>query len=214
MKIRLKYEKKEQVKYLGHLDNMKLFTRCIKRTSLPIKFSEGFNPRVQLTFALPLGVGVTSSCEYMELELSEKVQEKLVVDEINKCLPPAIRILSAEYTEETKSLMSLVKEAIYEIRIECSENSIEAIKELFTRQEIIVQKQTKTHPKGEDVNIKPFILGLEFEEINRIIKATLHCTAGSMNNLNPYFIIDAIKKYLSKVDIEDYDIHRKELIIE
>jgi radical SAM-linked protein len=214
MRIRLKYEKGEQVKYLGHLDNMKVFTRCIKRTNLPIKYSGGFNPRVQLTFALPLGVGVTSSCEYMELELSEKVDENLVINEINKCLPPSIKILDAKYSEDTKSLMSLVREAIYEIRIECLKNSIGEIKELFKKPEIIVQKQTKTNPKGEDVNIKPYILDLEFEEINNNIKAVLHCTAGSINNLNPYLIIEAINKYLPDIHVEDYDIHRKELIID
>jgi radical SAM-linked protein len=214
MRIRLKYEKGEQVKYLGHLDNMKVFTRCIKRTNLPIKYSGGFNPRVQLTFALPLGVGVTSSCEYMELELSEKVDEKIVIEEINKCLPPSIKILDAKYSEDTKSLMSLVREAIYEIRIECLKNSIGEIKELFKKPEIIVQKQTKTNPKGEDVNIKPYILDLEFEEINNNIKAILHCTAGSTNNLNPYLIIEAINKYLPDIHVEDYDIHRKELIID
>lgn len=58
MRARVKYSKNDDVKYVGHLDAMRTFIRCIKRTCIPIKYSKGFNPRVQISFALPLGVGV------------------------------------------------------------------------------------------------------------------------------------------------------------
>ena len=79
MIYRIKFEKREEVKYIGHLDTMRTFTRCIKRTELPIKFSSGFNPRVQLSFALPLAVGVTSECEYFYFELNGDVEPDFFV---------------------------------------------------------------------------------------------------------------------------------------
>ena len=117
MIYRMRYEKRDEVKYIGHLDTMRTFTRCIKRTTLPIKFSGGFNPRVQLSFALPLGVGVTSECEYVDLELQDEVELDIseIVKEMNRVLPEGFRIISATKIEKSKSLMSLVKEAIYEI---------------------------------------------------------------------------------------------------
>ena len=87
MIYRMKFEKRDEVKYIGHLDTMRTFTRCIKKTSLPIKFSTGFNPRVQLAFALPLAVGVTSECEYFDLELNGDVEPQEVIDELNNFLP-------------------------------------------------------------------------------------------------------------------------------
>ena len=61
--IRVKYKKKEEVKYVGHLDTMSTFMRCLKRTIIPLEYSKGFNPRIKISFALPLGVGVTSDSE-------------------------------------------------------------------------------------------------------------------------------------------------------
>ena len=84
MVYRMKFEKHDEVKYIGHLDTMRTFTRCIKRTSLPIKFSKGFNPRVQLSFALPLGVGVTSDSEYVDLELEDEVDVIELKKELNE----------------------------------------------------------------------------------------------------------------------------------
>ena len=118
MIYRMKFEKHDEVKYIGHLDTMRTFTRCIKRTSLPIKFSKGFNPRVQLSFALPLGVGVTSDSEYVDLELEDEVDVIELKKELNSTLPDGFKIVNVVKSEKSKSLMSLVKEAIYEIGIE------------------------------------------------------------------------------------------------
>ncbi len=52
--IRVKYAKKDEVKYVGHLDTMRTFMRCLKRTQIPVSYSKGFNPRIQISFALPL----------------------------------------------------------------------------------------------------------------------------------------------------------------
>ena len=94
MIYRMKFEKKEEVKYIGHLDTMRTFTRCIKRTNLPIKFSSGFNPRVQLSFALPLAVGVTSDSEYFDLELNGDVEPEEVICELTKTMPVGFKILT------------------------------------------------------------------------------------------------------------------------
>lgn len=91
MIYRIKFEKYDEVKYIGHLDTMRTFTRCIKRTNLPIKFSKGFNPRVQLSFALPLGVGITSESEYVDLELEDEVDEALLKKELNATLPDGFK---------------------------------------------------------------------------------------------------------------------------
>ena len=66
----LRYEKTENVKYVSHLDFVRMFGRALRRAHLPIAYSEGFNPHPLLTFALPLSVGYTSECEIIELVFS------------------------------------------------------------------------------------------------------------------------------------------------
>ena len=218
MIYRIKFEKREEVKYIGHLDTMRTFTRCIKRTELPIKFSSGFNPRVQLSFALPLAVGVTSECEYVDIELNGDVETEFVISELSKTMPSGFKMLTCEKFEKVKSLMSLVKEAVYEINLDVNtdeiEEKVEEIKNLFSQNSIEITKEGKAG-KEELKDIKPMIIDFIVEEINyRAIRVTVHCSAGSKDNLNPNYILQALKNLLGEDVLEDYDIHRKELILE
>ena len=204
--IRVKYAKKDIVKYVGHLDTMRTFMRCLKRTNIPITYSKGFNPRIQISFALPLGVGITSESEYFDLNIENKMNIDVFLAELNSTLPDGFRVLEAYYPENNKSLMSLVKEAIYEIKIN-DDIDFKLINELFMKDEILIEKENKDNKKIVK-NIKENIIDFNIE--NNI--CTFHVTAGSSNNLNPNSIIDAICKYIK--NIEDYDINRKQLILE
>ena len=208
MIARVKYSKGEEVKYVGHLDSMRTFVRCIKRTCIPIKYSNGFNPRVQISFALPLGVGVTSESEYFDLEIEKKMNETLLIGELNSVLPTGFRAQKITFVEDKKSLMSLVKEAVYEITIE-SEFEFSKIKDLFMQEEILLEKESKSKKGNQEINLKEYIIDIDFNENES--KVIVHSTAGSVNNMNPQFVIQAIERYIGKV--EDYEIHRKELIL-
>lgn len=212
MRARVKYSKNEDVKYVGHLDAMRTFIRCIKRTCIPIKYSKGFNPRVQISFALPLGVGVTSESEYFDLEVESKMNEAMFVAELNSTLPLGFRALGVTYIDDTdkRSLMSLVKEAIYEIEIQ-NDGDINKLKELFSKDEILIEKETKDK-KVKTINLKNYILDIDIKPAKEDKKLiTVHGKAGSVDNLNPMYIIEAIEKNIG--ELKDYNIHRKELIL-
>ncbi len=207
MIARVKYTKGYDVKYVGHLDSMRTFIRCIKRTCIPVKYSNGFNPRVQISFALPLGVGVTSYCEYFDLEVETEMNKEIFLGELNSTLPGGFRVLEVEFLDSAKSLMSLVKEAIYEITIDVDE--FEKVKELFSRDEILLEKESKGKKDISEVDLKKFIIDIDFDNEKKMI--IVHSTAGSVNNMNPNFVIDAITKYVGEV--KDYEVHRQSLII-
>ena len=220
MIIRVKYKKGEEVKYVGHLDAMRTFTRCLKRTNIPVEYSKGFNPRIQISFALPLGVAVTSDLDYFDLNLASKMNKELFLSELNSVLPLGFKVIDAEYIEEKKSLMSLVKEAKYEITLETNVEK-EKIEKLLSEEKIIINKESKSKKKNEELDIKPFILDYnvganpvyahESGDPKTII-LKIHSTAGSVNNLNPLYLINAINEKVGIV--EDYEIKREELILE
>lgn len=202
--IRVKYEKKDEVKYVGHLDTMRTFIRCIKRTNIPVAYSKGFNPRIQISFALPLGVGVTSKSEYFDLVLENKMNIDMFLSELNSTLPDGFRVVEASYPEGKNSLMSLVKEAVYEIKI-YDDIDFKKISELFSQNEIMVEK--KTDKKSVIKNIKEGILDFKVDDN----VCYFHVTAGSNNNVNPNTIIDAINQYVGNV--LNFDICRQNLIL-
>ena len=59
------------MKFIGHLDIMRYFQKAIRRANIPIAFSGGFSPHMIMSFAAPLGVGVTSAGEYFDMELTD-----------------------------------------------------------------------------------------------------------------------------------------------
>lgn len=202
--IRVKYEKNDEVKYVGHLDTMRTFIRCIKRTNIPVSYSKGFNPRIQISFALPLGVGVTSKSEFFDLMLEDRMNIDIFISELNSTLPNGYRVIDAMYPESNKSLMSLVKEAVYQITIN-DKIDFESVKRLFEKDEVFIEKKTD---KGTITkNIKEGIIDYSIE----LNICTFHVYAGSNNNLNPNTIIEAINKYVQ--EISDFEICRKELIL-
>ena len=73
MRVRIRFEKTGIMRYVGHLDLMRFFQKAVKRSGLPIRYSEGFNPHQIMSFASPLGVGITSDGEYMDLTLSAEM---------------------------------------------------------------------------------------------------------------------------------------------
>ena len=73
MKIRIKFRKYGALKFVGHLDMMRYFQKALKRAGIDMKYSEGFNPHMIMSFAAPLGVGVTSTGEYFDMELTATI---------------------------------------------------------------------------------------------------------------------------------------------
>ena len=69
MKIRIKFRKYGALKFVGHLDMMRYFQKALKRAGIDMKYSEGFNPHMIMSFAAPLGVGITSDGEYFDIEV-------------------------------------------------------------------------------------------------------------------------------------------------
>jgi len=193
-KLRFYFSKADEVKYVGHLDTIELFDRAFRRAKLSIAFSEGFNPRPKLSFAHPLAVGISSNEEIAEIELSEKMEEEKFVEKLNDSLPEAIRITKAEYIDEKKSLMSLVKSAEYVLEIQDNNITIRQIENLLLQKEIIIEKTSKSG-KTSEIDIKPMILSWEFiDKENKIFKVDLK--TGSNENLRP----DTLIKLLGNVE--------------
>ena len=101
-KYRLKFSKSGKMIYIGHLDLLKFFIRLIKRTQLPIAYSNGFNPHQQLTFAIPLSLGMTSYGEYLDIQLTAPVDCEEIKNRCNQALPSGIEILKENFQKEKK----------------------------------------------------------------------------------------------------------------
>lgn len=195
MKIRIKFSKSGNVKYVGHLDTMRLFQRAIKVAQLPVAYSQGFSPHSLVYFALPLAVGMQSEGEYMEIVLQEPIPVDDVKERLSRVMVSGIQLLDVfEVEEKTPSLMSLVQGADYKLTLKVlqqPELTATVLKEkVMTSTELIVLKKGK---KGiAPVDIKPLILQSDFMDRGDKINIDLKVFAGSSKNLSPDLFIKAL----------------------
>ena len=118
MKIRVKFSKHGAMKFIGHLDIMRYFQKAIRRAEIPIVFTEGFSPHMVMSFASPLGVGIESEGEYMDIEIKEPLSTEEAVRRLDAVMSEGMRILDFRQIPEEKAsnAMALVAAADYRIR--------------------------------------------------------------------------------------------------
>lgn len=195
MKIRVRFSKCGNVKYVGHLDTMRLFQRAIKVAQLPVGYSQGFSPHSLVYFALPLAVGMSSEGEYMEIVMAEPITVEEVKERLSKVMVAGITLLDVfEVEEKTPSLMSLVQGADYKLMLSvpnCNEITAATLEaKVEESDELIVLKKGK---KGiAPVDIKPLILESQFTQDEEVILIDLKVYAGSSRNLNPDLFVKAL----------------------
>lgn len=211
MKIRFKYEKNEEVKYIGHLDVMSMFDRVFRRANIAIEYSQGFHQRSQIIFALPSSVGVISKCEYFTVNIVDNITINEAVERLNNELPKGFKIIEGIEFPKDINIVLAVKEAKYRIVIESE--MFKEIEQLFTQDTIYVTRIVRKNNVEYKMNIVPYINSIEIHKNgNDLINIYISIKAGADENLKPDYIIQALIEY--KIDVSDYQIYKEEVIFE
>lgn len=193
MIFRIRFAKYGVVKFIGHLDVMRYFQKAVRRSELPIKYSQGFNPHQLMVFAQPLGVGVTSDGEYMDIETEDVdfagnvLSAERVREILGGALTEGFEIVSIrqipwqEGTKHPENAMSLVAGADYVMSVKDGysleiPDSVEQndkisylkqkLESFMGQDSIVVCKKSKSGEK--DMDIKPFIYEAAVEDNSRI----------------------------------------------
>ena len=113
MDVRVRFTKYGPIKYVGHLDLMRYFQKALRRSGLPLSFTKGFSPHPILSFASPLGVGITSEGEYMDFSLDQDVPLSEIRAKLNAEEAYGVEILSVTERRSTKKAMAELAAASY-----------------------------------------------------------------------------------------------------
>lgn len=214
MKARIKFRKNGVMKFIGHLDIMRYFQKAIRRAEIPIAFTSGYSPHMIMSFANPLGVGLTSDGEYFDIELTESIASKEAVRRLNEQMVDGMEIVSfVQIPDDKKSKgMSIVAGADYLSSVKngsLPEDLTEKLEAFYAQNEICVVKKTKKSEK--EVDIRPMIYKLECRDG----KIYMRVAAGSVQNLKPELVTEAFVRYLG-IDAEEvtFTHHRLETFAE
>jgi radical SAM-linked protein len=131
-RLRIKYRRGEEVKYISHLDIMRLWQRALNRAGIALAYSEGFHPHPKISLAAPLAVGVTSEAELMDIALTRQVSPHFFVAAVNQQLPADFEILQVvTIAESVPSLQSQVRFAEYTVELETERVQKEVASAIF-----------------------------------------------------------------------------------
>ena len=190
-KFRIQFSKTGRAAYLSHLDTMRTLQRAIARAKLPVKHTEGFNPHAYISIALPLSLGYTSDCEYLDLILLELLPENEILDRLNAVFPEGFRVLRAyEQEMKVKEIAGAKFVLDFEYDKGFDESVVAGLEKLLTRSSILVMKKSK---RGEtETDIAPMIYSLAFVPEEGKLRVLAHLAAGSAMSLNPEYLLRVI----------------------
>lgn len=205
---RLLFEKTGRAVWMSHLDLMRLFQRAFKRADLPLKHTQGFNPRPSVSIALPLSVGVDSVCELLDFDLDGvSIPCKDITERLNHALVSGVKVHKTyEYGRKLRDLALLDCVVTMEYDRGVPAGAEEAIRTLFAREEVTVTKKTKNGL--QDQNIVPMIRKLDvvrFDDNVMQLNARICCQNPT---LNPAQLTAAICKYLPELT-PDFSVCRR-----
>lgn len=117
-RVRLHFGKTGDLRFLGHLDLLRLFDRAVRRASVPMAYSGGFHPMPRMIPASALSLGLTSEGELMDLELTETIAPALLFQQLQAQFPTDIPLYGVTEVPLTDPpVTEAVREARYRVQV-------------------------------------------------------------------------------------------------
>jgi radical SAM-linked protein len=133
LRLRVRFRRGEELKFISHLDIIRLWVRALRRAQIPLEYSEGFSPHPKVSLAVPLSVGVTAENEMMDIFIAKAVSPHWFVNTVNQQLPDGLKVLEASPIGlNVPSLQSQVRFAQYQVEVK-TDKSEEEIKATVDR---------------------------------------------------------------------------------
>ncbi len=209
--VRVWFHKTGPIRYISHLDLMRTMTRAIRRSRIPLWYTEGFNPHPYMTFALPLSLGMQSECESMDIRIEGEMANDEICRALQGVMPEGILITAVKDPVLDPKYIAFARFSVSFENAKDPAGLYAQVETMLSGESLIVQKLGKKGHKKvmKEIDLlqslQSYVLRMEGDTL--ILDLTL--PAGSANNVNPSLLCDEILKLESAVY---YVITRKELL--
>ena len=190
--VRIRFEKTGEAAYISLLDLQRVFHRILKRSGLPVYYTQGFNPHIYLSFACPLSLGQESLCECCEVKTeAEDPQLDTWCDVLQPYMPRGIKVLSAQ---QAQNKVAEIDHASYLVTLPAS--AAAALDAYNAAENAMVVKKTKRGQK--EMDLKPLIYELRMEAGEQGPALFMKISNGSVANVKPEMVLDAYYAFLGE----------------
>lgn len=205
MRIRIKFRKYGVMRFIGHLDIMRYFQKAMRRANIDIAYSEGFSPHQIMSFAAPLGVGITSDGEYLDIEAKSTKSTQESIAALNAVMVDGIEITQyVALRQDEKKAMTAVGAADYIVyfknEIDFTQEELEEKIRIYyqERSNIEVTKQTKKSERVIDLKPLIYVFRPYVEKELGWQGFFLQLSAGSTDNIKPELVLQDFYQYFGK----------------
>jgi radical SAM-linked protein len=162
-KVEIRFEKSEAIRFISHHDLMRALMRAVRRSGLPVRLTEGFNPRPRIVFPVALEVGVASQDEVAEIELTKCLATQEVFERLSSALPPGL-VLKTVKDLPPRRMGQIPRLIRYRLHLREAEITInpEALKGLLAATTLPFQRPREKHLQS--VDLRPALLDLRLED--------------------------------------------------
>ncbi|MEL7625761.1 MAG: TIGR03936 family radical SAM-associated protein [Anaerolineaceae bacterium] len=207
IRIRVRYSKTGNLRFIGHLDTQRIFERALRRSRLPLRYTQGFNKHIRLNLASALPLGFTSSAEMLDFWLDEPIDALEIREKLQNALPSEIRIIDLSQVENSlPSLQGSLLSSEYQIALP-PDITKEEFKHKF--EQILAQPEIPVTRRDKTIDYKPLILNYNFSGQDSVIDLELSSTPGG--NARPDDILQLLGIDPADCRIERIALHFSEL---
>jgi len=152
-RLRITFSRGDDLKYITHLDLMRLWERALRRADIPVAYSEGFSPHPQISLAAPLPVGTTSDGELMDVFLDRPMTPGAAIRAVSGQLPPAIEVRAVEEVGlALPSLQADVRFAEYDVDVAAGlDDALAAVEHFLAAESIPWEHRRESETRSYDI---------------------------------------------------------------
>jgi radical SAM-linked protein len=189
---RVEYAKLGRLRFIGHLDTTRLITRAVRMARLPVRYTQGCSPHLEVSFGPPLAVGCTGGSEFFDLKLSGSVDPDAARDALQAHVPDGIQVRSVQLTTgKTESLGASINRADYVVELPKDVAvETETIRRFLDEKEIIVTRHRDDRQKP--VNVRRFVERLAIAERENGTRVEMTIIVTPEGSTNPAEVLEAL----------------------
>lgn len=212
MKLRLQITKDPEIRFVSHLDYLRAIERSLRRSELPVAYSEGFNPHIKFSLASALGVGIVSYAEFVEIEMAEPVEPEQAVLSLRSSLPRGIRILGADAVANNENAL-MAEAALFDYRVtlqSIDDHLDEKITEFNGSQTLLFKKSAPKRREGfKEVDVKKYVDTVNYEVTDNKVILTFSIKNFNEGSFKAVDVLKVLELNTENADVERLAIWRK-----
>lgn len=214
MRALFEFKKLDRLKFVSHLDLQRFMQMALRRTELPVSYSQGFNPHPQMSFASALAMGWTSDCEVLDVKMAEDITERFAFEQMSGALPPDLPLQRVRLVpDQHPKMMAQVQMSDYVITLQGdgAEQIADAIPGFMAETSIIALRKTKSGEKPTD--IRPWLVSIESKQTDVGIEIHARLLLTEPATLKPDLLVRVLADRAGLVELPEHvHYHRTHLL--